>query len=403
MTEQTKCVDVELVPNDKLIEFANKTGLETSASSSLVAAFKPVFDKARKVIDDARGVAESVNDATCVTQIKKARACRLAIRAVRLEGEKTHEEQKKHALLYGRAVDGFRNILLLDLKPVEDKLQEAEDFAERAEAKRMADLKAAREAELLPLLDGPILADLSRLSQEDFNKALADAKLLRQAKIDAAAKAEEEAKAKAEADRIERERIAAENARLKAEAEAREAAAKAEREEAARKLAAEREVARLAQEAADRKLAEERAAAEQARKQVEAKAKAEREAAEAKAAQERAKVEQEAKKERDRLQAIADEERRKLAAAEAQAKSLRDAEAKRIADAEAASLREKQLSEAAARKAAAAPDNAKAEVFAASLRALVVPKFTTKRFSALPGKIEELAKWIESQANGELL
>ena len=68
------------------------------------------------------------------------------------------------------------------------------------------------------------MGDLSAISEKDYAKMLADAKLLKQAKIDAAAKAEAEAKAKAEAERIERERIAAENARLKAEAIAREGA-----------------------------------------------------------------------------------------------------------------------------------------------------------------------------------
>ena len=379
MTEQTKSVSVEIVPADKLVEFANKTGLETTATSNLVQAFKPVFDKARAALADAQGVAESVKDATCVTQIKKARACRLTIRAIRLEGERTHEEQKKHALLYGRAVDGFRNILLADLTPVEDRLKEAEEFAERAEAKRLAELKSARESELLPLLEGPILADLSQLSEADYAKALADAKLLRQAKIEAAAKAEAEAKAKAEADRIERERIAAENSRLKAEAEAREAAAKAERKEAALKLAAERE-------AAERKLAEERAAADKARREVEAKAKAEREAAEAKAREERAQADAEAKKERDRLQAIAEEERRKLAAAEAQAKALRDAEAKRAAEADAAPARDK------------------AQAFAEMIRTAQPKVEALPALALLPGKIEALAKWIETQlSTGELM
>ena len=267
MNTENKAVDVEVVqPDDKLVKFADATGLEKPAALSLAEAFKPVFVKARAAINDAKGVAESVKDATCVKEIRKSRACRLALRAVRLESEATRKKQKEHALLYGRAVDGFHNILLADLSPVETALQEAEDIAERAEAARLAQLKADREKELQPLVDAPILTDLSALTEAQYATMLSDAKLLRQAKIDAAEKAEAEAKAKAAAEQAERERIAAENARLKAEVDAREAAAKLEREEAARVLAAVRAAAEAAAKAAAEKARKER-------EEIEAKAR----------------------------------------------------------------------------------------------------------------------------------
>ena len=389
----TTTVELEVVADDKLIKFADKTGLEKTSTSALVAAFQPIFAKARKAIADAQGVAESVKDATCVKEIRKSRACRLALRAVRLESDAARKKQKEHALLYGRAVDGFHNILLADLSPVETALQEAEDIAERAEAARLAELKATREKEMMPLLDTQLLGDLSQLSEKDYARLLSDTKLLRQAKIDAAAKVEAEAKAKAEAECIERERIAAENARLKVEAEKREAAAKAEREEAARKLAAEQAAAKSEREAAEKKLAEERAAAEAARKVAEEKARKEREAIEAKAKAERAAAEAEARKEQQRLQAIADEERKKLAAVEAAAKAQREADARKVA-----------ADAAAAKKAAAAPDNAKAKAFADWLRTRPLPEFTGHAWDLLPSKIEALAKWVESQiSTNELL
>ena len=370
MTTEQQIIEPEIIQaDDKLVKYANTTGLEKPAALSLAETFKPIFAKARTAIAEAQGVAESVKDATCVKEICKSRACRLAIRAVRLESENTRKAQKQHALLYGKAVDGFHNILLADLSPVETALQEAEDVAERAEATRLAQLKSDREKELQPLLDYPIMADLSALSEKEYSQTLSDAKLLKQSKLDAIAKAEAEAKAKAEAERTERERIAAENAKLKAEAEAREAAAKADREEAARKLAAERAAADAAAKAAAEKARKEREA-------IEAKAKAERVAADA-----------EARKEQQRLQGIAEEERKKLAAAEAEVKALREAEAKKLAEAAAA-----------AKKSAAAPDNAKAQAFANALRKLPRPVFqTSPHFSLLSAKVEELAKWIESR------
>lgn len=334
--------------DDKLVKYANQTGLETTAALSLADVFKPIFEKARAAINDAQGVAESVKDATCVKEIHKSRTCRLALRAVRIESEATRKKQKEHALLYGRAVDGFHNILLADLSPVETALQEAEDIAERAEAARLSELQSTREKELQPFLETPVPAGLCELSEDLYQKMLAGAKLVKQAKIEAALKAEAEAKAKAEAERLERERIAAENARLRAEAVAREAAVKLERDLAAEKARKEREA-------------------------IESKARAERELAAEKARKEREALETKAKA----LQAAVEEEQRKL-------KALQDAEAKKLA-----------AIAAAKRKAAAAPDNAKAQAFANSLRKLSLPEFSTDSFDLLPQKIEALAKWIE--------
>ena len=367
--------------DDKLVKYAVKTGLEKSSTQTLVEAFRPVFLKAREAIANADGVAASVKDATCVREIKKSRACRLALRAVRLESDAVRKKQKEHALLYGRAVDGFHNILMADLAPVETALQVAEDIAERAEAARLSALKASREAELKSLLlDGPspLPGDLSLLSEADWARTVADAKLLRQAKIDAAAKAEAERLAREE----EARRIAAENARLKQEAIAREAAAKAERESAEKKLESERaEAARVAAKikadvdaaakAAAAKAAKERAAAE-------AKAKAEREALEAKAREESAKV----AKAQAELEAALESKRR----AEAEAKEKADAEAR--------------AAELAARKAAAAPDKSKLKSFAAGLRMIVKPSFDNKAITdGLLARINGLAAWCDGEAD----
>src|SRR5580693_5838640 len=94
----------------KLVEYANKTGLVPSTTTPLVEAFRPIFLKARAVLQESFGVAESVKDATCFSEIRKARECRLAIRKVRIEGEKTRKAQKQNAVDYGKAVDGFYNI-----------------------------------------------------------------------------------------------------------------------------------------------------------------------------------------------------------------------------------------------------------------------------------------------------
>jgi len=392
----SEIITAEILPPEsetKLVKYASQTGLEKQSTETLVEAFRPIFSKSRAAIEDARGVAESVKDATCVKEIKKSRACRLALRAVRLESDGVRKKQKEHALLYGRAVDGFHNILLADLSPVETALQEAEDIAERAEAARLAQLKLDREKELQPFLDAPILGDLSELSKDAYAKMLSDAKLLRQAKFDLIAKQEAEAKAKAEAERIERERIAAENAKLKAEAVALEAKAKAERE------------------AAEKTLAEERAEAARVAAEIRAKADAAAKAAAEQAARERAEVEAKAKAEADRLAAIAAKEK---AAIEAKAKQAAEEAAKVRAELAAKQKQEddRKAAEIAvaakaakeATRAAAAADSVKLKRFADELRSFPQPTLRDGKIQTdLKIRIEAVASWAENILKGELL
>lgn len=383
----TATTELEIVApvEAQLTAYAGQTGLEQSSTTPLVAAFRPIFVKAKVALSDAIGVAESVKDATCVTEIKKARACRLAIRAVRIEGEKVKKAQKATALTYGRAVDGFYNILEADLAPVEKALQDAEDTAERAEIARKDALESGRKTALAPFVTDVSLYAARDMSEPAFSALLTGVKAAKEQAEAAVAKAEAERIAKEKADAAERERVRAENERLKQEAIAREAAAKAEREAAENKLADERaESAHLA-------------AIEKARVEKEAKAAA------AKAAQERAEVEAKAKAEREQLaakvakekaeaDALAATERQAREKAEAEAKALRDAAAKKLAD-----------EAKAAKKAAAAPDRAKLVAYWSGLDAVNRPTMATERgkiiMETMDAKMHELAKWLESQAD----
>lgn len=398
----------ELVPEFdpvtlELQKYASETGLEPPVQKTLADAFRPVFLKAHEAIAAAAGVAESVKDATCVREIKKSRECRLAIRAVRIEGEKIHKSQKESAIRFGRAVDGFKNILLAELGPVEEALDAAEKTAERAEAARLAALKARREAELLPLLDGsPIMADLSALSETAWTRLLADHQLLRQAKLDAAAKAE----AKEAADRAERERIAAENARLKAEAEAAAKLLEEERKQREKeRIEAEREHVRVAQVEREKAEVEKRAIEEKARKEREdAKAERDRILAMADAQERKAKVE------RDALQAkataVLKEHAAQVSAVAADQARLRaelqarvDAEVQAKREEEARLKTERKAAEAAAKRAAAAPDKSKLEAYIRAIMDIPVPTLTTDIYadtleSAQEGFIAQIRKVI---------
>lgn len=308
----------------QLVEYAGKTGLEQTSTTPLVAAFRPVFIDARKALSEAVGVAEAVKDATCVSEIRKARACRLAIRKVRLAGEVVRKQQKATALSYGKAVDGFYNILEADLAPAEKALLDAEETAERAEQARKDAVENVRKAMLSPYVPDVALYAVRDMAEPAFQALLIGVRTAKEQAEAAAAKAEADRIAAEKARLAEEARMKAENERLRQEAIAREAAAKAEREEAEKKLAGERaEAARVAAEIkakadADAKAA--KAKSDMERAAVEAKAKAEREAIEAKAKAEKAAADAQAAKDRAAREKI-----------EAELRAQREAEEKRKA------------------------------------------------------------------------
>lgn len=370
----TTTIDLEIVApiDQRLSACAEKTGIETTVSSGLVAAFRPVFISAHQAINDARGVAESVKDATCLTEIKRARECRLAIRRVRLQGEAVRKEQKASALAYGRAVDGFYNILEADITPIEEALRAAEETAERQEAARKDAIESARKIALAPYVQDVALYAVRDMADQVFAALLAGVKAAKEQAEAAAAKAEADRIAAEKARLAEEARIREENAKLQREAEVREAA-----------LKVEREAARKAAEAAA------------------AKAKAEREA-----------IEESARKERLRLQAIAEVERQKQEAARkaAEAEATRQRLAKEKLETEARASKEAEVKriadEAKARaKAERAPDREKLFALAGDIVRVKAPEVKSVRAQAilreLAARQSALAAWLKEKA-GEL-
>jgi len=261
------------------------TTIQPTSADAIRAAFTPFFEQAQKWELQAKSIV--VTDRSQKAEMQMARTARLALREVRINAEKTRKELKEESLRYGQAVQSVYNLIAGAIEPLETYLEDQEKFAEKADAKDRAELKAARLAELAPVVEFvPSGLDFATMSEADYSAVLSGAKLQAQAKKDAQEKAEREAKEKAErdakeaaekaaAERAERERIEAENRALRADAEraAKERAA-AEKEKAAaeRALQAERaeaERARQAAEKAERERLEaieaEKAAAESAR------------------------------------------------------------------------------------------------------------------------------------------
>ena len=365
------------------------SGLPQDSALTLHGSFSPLFAKARELISLSSQVV--VKDESQKLQIKLSREYRLALRAVRIESDKTRKALKEDSLKRSRAIDGFHNILVHLVESEEKRLDDQEKIVERIDAERKAKLKSEREEALRIYSVDTAFYQLAEMPDESFAQLLENSRLSFEAKQAAARKAEEERIAREKAEREEQERIRAENERLKREAfEAakREEEERNRRAEAERKARVEREAAekiereRLAAErlAAQKKIDEERRLAEEKLAAEREKARKEREAAEAKAAQERKTAEETARIER--------EKREKL---EAELRAQREKEEARKRD-EAKK----------ARLAAMAPDSEKIAIYAKSVRAIPRPVATSLEAQGVVDQIneqiEKFAAWLEKKA-----
>ena len=398
MDTPTTGVATPIETPSELLTVIQSSSLEPATAQGLLDSYRPIFIEAHDLLAKAKGVAEAVTDATRVTEIRAAHVLRMQLKEVRLKGDKLREQLKQDSLRRGNAIQGVFNVLKYMVEPVEEALKHAEQIAERAEAARKLALKTEREAALAPYGVDVSFYALAEMPVAAFDQLLANTKAAHEAAKAAALKAEADRLAKEKADAEERERVRAENERLKKEAEEKEAALKVEREKAA-KEAAEREAALAAERARVAKEQAEAAAAAKAElDRREALAAAERKQAEEAAAEIRrvaaenaAKAAEVARKEREALEAKATAERAAREKLEAEQAAARQAEADRIA-----------AEQEAARKAAAAPDKEKLRAFAEQLWGMKLPELTTEGgiavLATLKTQHEKYIAWITKQS-----
>jgi colicin import membrane protein len=339
--------------NSRIVKVIEESGLVPTSADALRLAFEPIFDKARALVAESAEIV--VTDATQVSAMKAAKAHRLVLMKHRVACDKLRKDLKEDSLNYGRAVQSAYNVIASIIEPEEARLEEAEKFAERAEAARQEGLRKSRTEALAPYAIDASIYPLGTMTDAAFGQLLEGTRLAHEARIEAAKKAEEDRIAREKADAEERARVKAENEKLRAEAEAREAEARAERLRLQALADVERQKAAAAMEAEKEKARKEREASEAA-----AKAEREKAAAEIRKANE--------------------------ARAAAEAKVKAEAEAKAKAEAEAAK---------AVKKAAAAPDAEKLRVLADAFRQVHMPRVSSPEAEAF---IQQILTWREALA-----
>ena len=196
-----------------------------------------------------------------------AKRIRLDIAQVRIQTDKLRKEQKEEYLRAGKAIDGASNILKWAVVEKENKLKEIETHFETQEKLRIETLQKERVEAIKEFLPDAGERDLAGM-EEDVWQAYKTAKEKDHIDLMAAEKAaEEERQRLKKEDEAEKERIQAENDRLKKEAEEKERQLKLE--EAKREAERQAEKERLEKIELEKKEQEEKAKKEQERLQAE--------------------------------------------------------------------------------------------------------------------------------------
>ncbi len=345
--------------SDALAKVAS--GLEPESAKTLRATFDTLFAQAEEWTARANDI--KVTSIDQKREMKLARESRLALRDIRVKAEHARKRLKEDSVRQGRAIDGMANIIKALIEPIEEVLLEKEQFAERFEAKRKEELRAAREEALRALGTDPrAYANLGETDEETWAITLQTAKDARDARVRAEKEAEEV--------RVEAERIAATKREELRKQKAKEEAERAEREKAT---------------------AEENARLKKERDELEAQRAREREAA-------RVDAERQAAVEKTKRDAIAEEARKERADKERVERELAAEKAKADAAAKAEEERKHAL-ELEARAAALAPDKEKLSAFATALRGLPVPELASpagvEARAKLLEQIEKFARWVD--------
>lgn len=251
---------IEVLPPEALA-CINAKGIAFGTASQLKSELMTAFGDAASVLSEAAAI--KVTSVDQIAEMAKAKALRLRLKAIRCAVEKVRKELKADSVLRGRAIDGAANAVKGVIEPAEAWLLEQEQFAERIEEQRLADLRKQRAELLAPFVEPqqnstgatPPVIDLADLTPEAFSALLEGYKMQAQIRAETektaeAARLAEEATRKAkevEAEK-ERQRLKAENDRL--QEENRKANAEADR---------------IRKEAADAKEAADRISADKAR------------------------------------------------------------------------------------------------------------------------------------------
>lgn len=190
-------------------------------AKKLIEAFGAPFEEAGEILSTYQEI--KVTGHKQVALMEEARTKRLALKKIRTGVENKRKELKEDALKAGRVIDAVARYVKETIQPAEEYLQLQEDFVKIEAEKAAAEKKAARLERLSPLVGDVSFYNYEEMTDEQFENLITERQ---EARAAAEKKRAEEEAEKKRAEEAEAKRIAdqaKENARLKKEAEDREA------------------------------------------------------------------------------------------------------------------------------------------------------------------------------------
>lgn len=257
----------------ELTVIVEQSGIEKTKAQTVLDSFSSFFSQASEWETKTKGLV--ITDASQVAEMKMAREGRLQLKEIRVNAEKTKKKLKENILIEGRFIDSIYNLIEGVTKPIEAELLEKEKYVERQEQARKDAIRDHRIELLTPYEVDTAFYDLANMPEDSFSQLLDNSRIAAEARAEAQRKAEEDRIAKEKAEAEERARVAEENKRLKAEADAREKEIAAERARADAEKKAKEEADKIERDKQAAILQKAQEEAEKAHQELKAKADAE--------------------------------------------------------------------------------------------------------------------------------
>ncbi len=179
------------------------TDLDQSTAQRVLSAYESFFKQAADWERKAKAIVVTSTDDK--ESMKQAREVRLALKNMRVDAKKKHDELKKKSLIEGKFIDSIYNIFAGIVTPLEDHLIEQEKYVERIEKERLDKVESERKGLLEELGVNTGFYDLRSMEQEQFDELLEQSKEQKKHREEVEARAAEERR-KEEAAAREREK-----------------------------------------------------------------------------------------------------------------------------------------------------------------------------------------------------
>jgi hypothetical protein len=202
--------------NQELDKVISESGLVLTEAEEIKQSYLPFFNQLAEIKEEAKKI--NFENPSMLDE-KIARELRLRTVKVRTGSEEVKDNRKKIHMLKANVEQTSWNLIKSTCQLDEELFAQIEKKREREEAARKAALKIEREAELKQYEVDFEFVDLANMPEESYLKFLESTKIAQAQRIEAERIEKEERQAKEKAEAEERERIKAENERLKKETE----------------------------------------------------------------------------------------------------------------------------------------------------------------------------------------